>query len=111
MFFIFFFRSVGPEAGFPTHLVEVLQEVHYATLNLLLLKTGSGGIETNRLAGESGSDLRGADNGRAADLEGSRGLDDTRHGGGPQRPDNSGAEHNELKSENMEAEKPEFKMR
>lgn len=93
-----FLSGISLGLSFPTHLVEVLQEVDYATLNFLLLKTGSGGIETRRLEGEGGSDLRRTGNGRAADLEGGRGPDGTGHGSS-QRADNGGTEHFEWRSE------------
>lgn len=72
-----------------THLVEVLKEVDNATLSLVLGETGRGRVETGTL---EGSELRNGSNGGAADVEGSRGLDDT-GGGGPEGADNGGAEH------------------
>lgn len=79
-----------------TNLVEVLQQVHYPTLDFILVKTGRGGIESSGLVRESGSDLGGTSNGRAADLERSRRPDSTRHGGS-QRADNGGTEHGDSK--------------
>lgn len=81
-------------ASFPgennmTHLVEVLEEVDNATLSLVLGEAGRGRVETSTL---EGSELGNGSNGGAADVEGSRGLDDTR-GGGPEGADNGGAEH------------------
>ena len=72
-----------------THLVEVLEQVDNAALGLVLGKTGRGGVETSTL---EGSELRNGSNGGAADVEGSRGLDDT-GGGSPEGANNGGAEH------------------
>lgn len=64
-----------------THLVEVLQEVDYPALNLVLAQAGRGGVETNSLEGKSRSELSRASHRRAANLESSLGLDGTRHRG------------------------------
>lgn len=75
-----------------TNLVEVLQEVDYPALHLALLETGGSGIEPDSLEGGGRGELRGTRNGRAAELEGSRGPGDTRHGGS-QGANDGGAEH------------------
>lgn len=80
-----------------THLVKVLQEVDYPTLDLVLVQTGGRRVETDRLRREDGSELSRAGSGRAADVEGSRragGIGSTGDGS-PQRADNGGAEHDE----------------
>jgi hypothetical protein len=76
-----------------THLVEVLQQVDYPALNLILGQTSGGRVEADALGDKAGSEL--SSNGGAADLEGSRGLDKGTGGGGPQGADNGGAEHGE----------------
>jgi hypothetical protein len=79
-----------------THLVEVLKQVDYPTLNLGLVQAGRRGVGSDGLRDEAGSELRNASrDGRAADLEGSRSLDGT-GGGSPQGADNGGAEHIEV---------------
>lgn len=79
-----------------THLVEVLQQVDYPALNLVLGQTGRRGVESDRLRDEARGELRHtSSNGRGADLEGSRGLHSGTGGGGPQGAGNGGAEHDE----------------
>jgi hypothetical protein len=80
----------NPRQNNMTHLVEVLEQVDYPALGLVLGETGRGRVETSTLE-DGRSELRNSD-GRAADLEGSRGLDGT-GGGGSERADNGGAEH------------------
>lgn len=75
-----------------THLVEVLEQVDYPALDLGLVQAGGSGVETSTLDGEDGGELRAHSNGGAADVEGSRGLDDT-GGRGPQGADDGGTEH------------------
>lgn len=78
-----------------THLVEVLEQIDYPALGLALAKTGRGGVETDTLS-EARSELRDlGSNGGAADVEGSRGPDDT-GGGSLQGTNNGGAEHDEV---------------
>lgn len=74
-----------------THLVEVLEQVDYPTLNLGLVQAGGSGVEASTLSDEAGSELRAHDGG-AADLEGSRGPDDT-GGRGSQGADDGRTEH------------------
>lgn len=78
-----------------THLVEVLEQVDYPALGLSLAQTSGGRVEADTLS-EAGSELRDlGSNGGAADVEGSRGLDDT-GGGSLQGTNNGGAEHDEI---------------
>lgn len=74
-----------------TDLVEVLQQVDYPTLDLILGQTTGGRVAADGLRDKAGSET--SSNGGAADLEGSRGLDGGTGGGGPQGADNGGAEH------------------
>lgn len=77
-----------------THLVEALKQVDYPTLDLLLVQTGRGGIETDTLVGEARSELSRTSNRRATDLEGNRSANSTGNRGS-QRADNSGTEHDD----------------
>lgn len=78
-----------------THLVEVLEQVDYPALGLSLAQTSRGRVEADTLS-KAGSELRDlGSNGGAADVEGSRGLDDT-GGGSLQGTNNGGAEHDEI---------------
>lgn len=89
-------HAISPGTRILTHLVEVLQQVDYPALNLALVQTGGRGVSADRLRDEAGSELRDtSSDGRAADLEGSRGLDGDTGGGGSQGADNGGAEHYE----------------
>lgn len=77
-----------------THLVEILQQVDYPSLNFILGQTGGCRVRANSLGNKARSELRCADsNGGAADLEGSRSLNGGTGGGGPEGADNGGAEH------------------
>lgn len=76
-----------------THLVEVLKQVDYPALDLILGQTGGSRVEADALGDKAGSEL--SSNGGAANLEGGRGLDSGTGDGGPQRADNGGAEHGE----------------
>lgn len=72
-----------------THLVEVLKQVNNAALGLGLGETSRSRVETSTL---ERSELRNGSDGGAADVEGSRGPDDT-GGGSSERANNGGAEH------------------
>lgn len=88
-------RSRDSPGNNMTHLVEVLEQVDYPALSLRLAETGRGRVEADTLS-EAGSELRKlGSNGGAADVEGSRGLDDT-GGGSLQGTNNGGAEHDEI---------------
>lgn len=82
-------NTIFPESA-KTNLVKVLQEVDYPALNLLLVQASGGGVKTDTLVGKARGELS---NGSAADLEGCRCPDGTRHGSSSQRADDGGTEH------------------
>ena len=88
---ILYHLAIQPSRDTSTYLVEVLQQVDYPALNLVLGQTSRGRVETDALRDHARGHLD--SNGRAADLDGSRGLDSGTGGGGPQGANNGGAEH------------------
>lgn len=72
-----------------THLVEVLKQVDNAALGLALRQTSRGRVKTSTL---ERSELRNGSDGGAADVEGSRGPDNT-GSGSSEGANNGGAEH------------------
>lgn len=75
-----------------THLVEVLEQVDYPALDLILRQTSRSRVESDSLGDEAGRELGWARNGGASDGERGRSPDGARHGG-PQRADDGGTEH------------------
>lgn len=75
-----------------TNLVEVLQEIHYPALNLLLREARGDRIESDGRSGEAWRELRRPHGWGTSDLDGDRSPHGARHGG-PQRADNGGTEH------------------
>lgn len=95
-----------------THLVEVLEEIDYPALDLVLRQTGRRGVKSDGLRDEAGSELRHAGgDGGAANMEGSRGLNSSTGDGGPQGADNGGAEHIELIDREREGCRPKQRAR
>lgn len=95
--FIFFSRYYATRLPAPvlrsTNLVEVLEQVHYATLDFILSEAGGGRVKSNGLGSNAGRELSWANSRRAADADGSRRRPDGPRNGGSQGADNGGTEH------------------
>lgn len=74
-----------------THLIKVLQQVHYTALNLLLGETSGSRVETRSLSVEDRNELRWANS--RSDLNARSSSPDGARNGSSQRAHDSGAEH------------------
>lgn len=84
---------VGSDLASIGNLVEVLEQVHYATLDFILSEASGGRVESNGLGSDAGRELSWANSRRAADADGSRRRPDGPRNGGSQGADNGGTEH------------------